>query len=130
MKYVTHAARIILGLLLVMGGATYFLHMMPEQKMDGIAGDFIGALMKSGLFGLVKFIELATGLMFITGFQVPLALLLWFPINIVIVFFSIFLVSFSPIGLVLLAITLYLAYVYKNNFANIFNTNNAWTALD
>ncbi len=128
MKIVNHVLRVVLGLLLVAGGAFYFSGKMPNEVMPGIAGEFTSALLKSGLFGFVKFLELAAGLMLLAGFQVPLALLIWFPLNVVIVYFHIFMAPFSPIPLVLMAVTFYLAWVNKNHFAQIFSVRNAWKA--
>ncbi len=132
MKIVTHGARVLLGLALLIFGSNYFTHLipMPMPEMSGLPGEFMDALYKSGLLGVVKFLEVVAGILLLTGIQVPLALLIAFPINVVTIFFHTVLAGFNPVVFIMMAFTLYLAYVYKNNFANIFNTNNAWTALE
>ena len=129
MKIITHAARIVLGLIFTVFGLNYFLHFIAMPTMTGAGGEFMGTMMSSGLLSLVKVIEVVAGLLLLTGVQVPLALLLLTPLTIVIVFFQT-ISGFNPLAWVSLLLIGYLAYVYKNNFANIFNTNNAWTALN
>jgi len=121
-------ARVLLGLALTASALTFFLGMMPKDAMPGAGGQFVGAMMLTGVFGFVKFCELAAGLMLLSGFQVPLALLIWFPINIVVVLFHTMMAPFNPAVFVFLLLTLFLAWVYKSNFAPIFNTGNAWSS--
>ena len=130
MKIVNHAARVVLGLMFTVFGLNYFLHFIALPPMPGAGGEFMGTMVSSGLLSLVKVIEVVAGLLLLTGVQVPLALLLLTPLTIVIVFFHSTIGGPNPLAYVSLLLIGYLAYVYKNNFANIFNTNNAWTALD
>ena len=126
MKIATIIVRVLFGLALTASALTYFLGMMPKDPMPGTAGQFVGALMTSGAFNFVKICELAAGLMLLAGFQVPLALLIWFPINIVIILFHTMMAPFNPAVLVFLFFTLFLVWVHKSNFTPIFNTGNAW----
>ncbi len=128
MKIVTIIVRVLLGLALTASGLTFFFGMMPKEAMPGAGGEFVSAMMSTGVFGFVKFCEVAAGLMLLSGFQVPLALLIWFPINIVVVLFHTMMAPFNPAVFVFLLLTLFLAWVYKNNFAPIFNVGNAWVA--
>jgi len=56
-------ARVLLGLALTASALTFFLGMMPKDAMPGAGGQFVGAMMLTGVFGFVKFCELAAGLM-------------------------------------------------------------------
>jgi putative oxidoreductase len=48
MKYVVISARLLLGLMFAVFGSNAFLHFIPMPPMEGLPGDFIGALVKSG----------------------------------------------------------------------------------
>ncbi len=132
MKIVTHAVRILLGLALLVFGSNYFTHLipMPMPEMNGLPGEFMDSLYKSGLLAVVKFLEIVAGILLLTGIQVPFALLIAFPLNVVTIFFHTALAGFNPIVFIMMACTLYLAFAYQTNFANIFKVRNAWTALD
>lgn len=84
--------RILFGLLLIVFGANKFLGFMPMPELSGGAGDFMGALAKTGyIFPVVGAVELGVGLLLVLNFFTPLALIILFPISVNIVLFHLFL---------------------------------------
>ena len=106
-------ARVLLGLVFLFGSVTFFLNLIPPPAdMPERLRVFNEGLMASGyFFNLLKTTELVCGLMLVTGFFVPLALVVLAPISL-----NIFLVHavLAPEGLVLAVIIgvlmLYLAF--------------------
>ena len=111
-------ARVLLGLAFAVFGLNFFLHFLPQPPPPPEAGAFLGALMAGKVFSIIKPIEIAAGIALITGWFVPLALTLLAPIEIAILAFH---AVFEPSGLavvvVLMALTLYLAWAYRAAFA-------------
>ncbi len=72
---VTHAARILLGLIFFVFGLNGFFHFLPQPPMSGPPADFAGALVATGyMFPLLKGTEvLAYGVLLLSGRLVPLA---------------------------------------------------------
>lgn len=83
-------ARILLGLLFFVFGLNKFLGFMPEPEMSEKGGAFIAALMDSGyVMTLVALTETVCGALLLSGFFVPLALVLLAPIIVNIVGFHV-----------------------------------------
>jgi len=107
-------ARMLLGLVFLFGSVTFFLNLIPPPAdMPERLKTFNDGLKASGYFlNLLKSTELVCGLMLVTGFFVPLALVVLAPISL-----NIFLVHamLAPEGLALAAIigvlVLYLSFV-------------------
>jgi uncharacterized membrane protein YphA (DoxX/SURF4 family) len=118
-KLVPTAARLFLGLVFTVFGLNFFLHFLPTPPEPPKALAFAGALFGSGyLFPLLKSIEVAAGLLLLSGLFVPLALALLAPVLVNIVSFHLFLAPGGlPIPLALLAAELYLAWTYRAAFA-------------
>lgn len=111
MKKVTMIARILMGLMFVFAGVSFFL--MTPPPLEGAMGDFFKGLAGTGyFFYLLKGTEIVCGLMLITGFFVPLALVVLAPILL-----NIFLVHAFvdpkglPMAIVLGLVAVYLAFV-------------------
>ena len=112
------AARILLGLVFFVFGLNFFLHFIPQPPMPEAAGAFAGAMFATGyLFVLLKVVEVASGLLLLSGRFVPLALALLAPIVVNIVLFHAFL---APAGiavpLLVLALELFLAWSYRSAY--------------
>lgn len=118
-KYLPHAARILAGLIFTVFGLNGFLHFLPQPAPPPAAGAFLGALFHGGyLFPLLKGTEVAMGLLLLSGRFVPLALTVLAPIVVNIVAFHAFFDPHGlPVGLVLVAAELYLAWVNRAAFA-------------
>lgn len=73
--------RILLGLTVLIFGLNKFLQFMPMPPMQGAAGEFMGAIVKSGyIMIIVAIVEIIAGiLLLIKKFQ-PLALVILFPV--------------------------------------------------
>lgn len=116
-------ARILLGLIFTIFGLNGFLGFMPMPPMPESAGAFLGALAATGyMFPLIKGFEVLSGLMLLSGFQVPLALLFLAPISINIFLFHFILTGPSTAGLgaLILALIGILAYGYWERYQGIF----------
>lgn len=123
MEKITLAARILFGLILVVFGADFFLHFMPqpEEQPTPEAMALIEGLFNTGyLFQLIKITEIAAGLMLLTGFLVPLALTLVAPIVVNIVLYHTMLdTNGLVIAIVVLALELFLAWSYRDSFRGV-----------
>jgi putative oxidoreductase len=108
-------ARVLLGLVFLFGSVTFFLHLIPPPAdMPERLKTFNEGLMASGyFFNLLKATELICGLMLVTGFFVPLALVVLAPISL-----NIFLVHaiLAPEGLPL-AVIIGVLIIYLSFFA-------------
>ena len=77
-----YAAQFFYGGWFVFHGANYFLRFFPQPAGSSvIAHEVISALIDSGLFSIVKAIEVITGLAFLANRAVPLAAVAAFPVT-------------------------------------------------
>ena len=108
-------ARVLLGLVFLFGSVTFFMNLIPPPAdMPERLKTFNEGLMASGyFFNLLKTTELVCGLMLVTGFFVPLALVVLAPISL-----NIFLVHaiLAPEGLPL-AVIIGVMVIYLSFFA-------------
>src|SRR5438270_9390076 len=97
MKIATIIARSLLGLIFVVFGSNIFLHFIPmPPPPEGPAREFMTALFVSHYLYLVGALQVAGGLLLLTGRWVPLALT---PLGPVIVNILSFHVLMAPAGL-------------------------------
>lgn len=115
------AARVLLGLPLVVFGLNGFFQFLPMPPMEGDAATFMGGLAAGGyFFPLLKATEIAAGLALLSGRFVPLALTVLAPIILNIVAFHALVVGGGvALPLVMLALGLYLAWAYRSSFASV-----------
>ena len=108
-------ARVLLGLVFLFGSVAFFLNLVPPPTdMPERLKTFNEGLMASGYFlNLLKATELVCGLMLVTDYFVPLALVVLAPISL-----NIFLVHamLAPEGLVL-AVIIGVLMIYLSFFA-------------
>lgn len=124
MYLATTAARIVLGALLLVFGADYFFHFMPELPFTEKGGAFLEALLATGyLFPLIKLIEIGCGLLLISGRAVPLALALLSPVVLNIALYHLFL---DPNGLLfggaVSVLQAFLLWRYRSVFRGLLGT--------
>lgn len=125
------AARIFLGLIFFVFGLNGFLHFLPNPPLPDAAGAFMGAMAKTGyMLPLIKGTEVLGGLLLLSGRLVPLGLLLLAPVIVNIVAFHFVLAPPNPVTFLVLALPLYLAWVYRNNFKGVLEVNAKPTAAD
>lgn len=111
-------ARILLGLAFVVFGLDFFLHFMPHPAMSADAMAFSGALFAGKVFSVTKSVEVVAGLALLGNRFVPLALTLLAPIEIgILIFHVVYAPSGLPLIVVLIALTVYLAWSYRSAFA-------------
>lgn len=118
-------ARIVLGLIFFVFGLNGFFNFLPVPEMDPEAGAFMGALAATGyFFPFLKLTETLCGLLLLIGRFVPLALTVLAPVVLNIVLFHIFLApSGSLIGILTLALLLFLAWAYRSSFRGVLDAN-------
>jgi len=74
MKYAVIIVRVLLGLMFAVFGSNAFLHFIPMPPMQGLPGQFIGALFSSGYIYAIAGVQVGGGLLLLIGRFVPLGL--------------------------------------------------------
>ena len=122
-------ARVLLGLIFVVFGANFFLHFIhnPPPDPTSRAGQFLGGLFASGyFFQVLKVLEILIGLLLLSGFYTPLALILIFPISLNILLFHAILAPHGVIlPLIIFILNIYLAWVYRAAYTQLFEHKEA-----
>jgi hypothetical protein len=82
--------RILFGIHFLFNGLNYIFHFIDIPKPPAeMANVLMDALVNSGIFGIAKGVEVLTGLMLITNWYVPLALVLALPVTVVITYMDV-----------------------------------------
>ena len=117
MKHIPTIARLLLGLIFTVFGANMWLHFIPiPPPPDGAAKDFMFALYGSGYLTVVKVLEVAGGLLLLSGRFENLALALIGPVVVNIALYHVFLVKDGyPMAIVLGVLSL-VALAGRKNF--------------
>lgn len=90
-------SRLLLGLGFFIFGINGFLQFMPTPPMTAQAGELLGAFAKTGyFFPMIKIIEIVVGILLLSNFLAPLAVVLISPILIGITTIHLFL---NPAGI-------------------------------
>jgi uncharacterized membrane protein YphA (DoxX/SURF4 family) len=122
-RYLTPAARILMGLIFFVFGLNGFLNFLPQPStpIPEAAMAFGGALMHTGyMFPLIKGTEVLVGALLLSNRFVPLALAVIAPVVVNIFAFHAFLApSGLPIACAVVVFELYLAYAYRAAFRPI-----------
>ena len=122
MKYAIIIVRLLLGLMFAVFGSNAFLHFIPMPPLEGEAGAFIGALIKSGYIYPIAALQVLGGLLLLIGGRfVPLGLTLLGPIIVNIALYHIFLnrEGLAMAGCVSV-FALFLLWAYRSKFPAIF----------
>jgi uncharacterized membrane protein YphA (DoxX/SURF4 family) len=124
MKTAVVIARVLLGLVFFVFGLNGFFHFMPNPPPTPAAGEFFGALIKTGyMFFLIFGTQVLGGALLLLGIAVPFALAILAPVIVNILCFHIFLSpDLLPLAIVVTAIELFLAWYYRAAFAPLFST--------
>jgi uncharacterized membrane protein YphA (DoxX/SURF4 family) len=117
-KTLITAARIGLGALFLFSGLNGLFHFAPNPPMPQLAQSVMGAMAGSGYFlPLMKVVELACGLLLVTGRLVPLALAALAAVVVNIAAFHLFLAPQGlPIAAFMLVAGMALAWRYREAF--------------
>lgn len=121
MKIVSTIARYLMGLLFTVAGLNGFLHFLKMPPKPGLAGHFGEVLGASHFMDAVFVVQVVSGVLFILGVYVPLALTLIGPVIVSILLFHI-LMDPTGIGPGILTALCWLAVFYnaRSAFAGIF----------
>ena len=82
MKYAVWFVRLVFGAWMIPAGINHFYSLFPQPMGNQpLSHELIVALLDSHLFDIVKAVELIAGLAVITGFYLPLALVVCMPVS-------------------------------------------------
>lgn len=120
----TVVIRLVLGLLFVAGPLCTALHLVPEPALPRPAAAFTEALAATHyMLPLLWSIEIGSGLLLLSGFMVPLALVMLTPVIVNIAAFHLFLApSGISAAIVVGTLELFLAWRYRRAFAPLFQS--------
>jgi len=122
MKIVNLIVRLLLGLMFVVFGSNGFLHFIPMGELPkGLAGGYMAALFGTPYFYVVAAIMIVSGVLFLIGRFVPLALTILGPVLFNILLYHAFLnhQGFQP-GVFATLLWLIVFYAHRGAFAGIF----------
>jgi len=125
MKIAMVIVRTLMGLLFIFGSVAYFFNLVTPPPMEGAIKSFNEGLAASGyFFTLLKVTELVCGLLLVSGYFVPLALVVLSPI-IVNIFFVHTVLDRSglPVAIFLVIANIFLAYYYRDAFKPLLTPN-------
>jgi uncharacterized membrane protein YphA (DoxX/SURF4 family) len=122
MKIAVIILRTLMGLLFIFASLTYFLNLIPVPEMTGPIKTFNEGLAAAPYFmTLLKTTELVCGILLVTGYFVPLALVLLAPVIVNIFFVH---ATMAPEGLptaiIVVLIEAFLGYAYRKSYAPLF----------
>jgi putative oxidoreductase len=117
--------RILVGLAFLVFGAEYFVHFlpMPTPELTPPAASLMAAIAPTHYLAVVKVLEVTGGILLLTGFLVPLGLVLLTPVIVNIAFFDVLLMGKPGLGVVLLVLAVFLIWAYRPYFAALFTVN-------
>ncbi len=123
MKIAVIIVRVLMGLLFFFASVAFFFDLVEAQEMEGDVLLFNQGMAASGyLFPLVKTIELVCGLAFLSGFFLPLATVVMFPITVNIFLFHLFLAPDGlPVAIFALAANLFLAFACRRHYRELWS---------
>jgi uncharacterized membrane protein YphA (DoxX/SURF4 family) len=115
MKIAATIVRLLMGLLFLFASVTVLFKLMPQPELSGNIKIFMEGLNASGyLLTLIKLTELICAIAFLSGFFVPLATVVIFPVILNIFLYHAFLGPEElPVAIFLLVGDLFLAYYYR-----------------
>ena len=120
MKIATIISRSLLGLIFVVFGSNKFLHFLPMPPMQGLGGQFMGAMFQSHYLYVIATCEVIGGFLLLTGRYAPLGLTLVGPVVVNILAFHTFMApSGLPVATVVAALSLFLLWSYREHFAGL-----------
>jgi putative oxidoreductase len=121
MKIATIIARNLLGLIFVVLGLNIFLHFIPMPPLpEGPARDFMTALFLSRYLYVVGALQVAGGLVLLSGRWVPLSLTLLGPVIVnILSFHALMAPAGLPMAIVVSVLAIFLVWNYRKSFAGI-----------
>jgi putative oxidoreductase len=121
MKITSLVARLLLGVVFVVFGLNGFLHFIKAPMPTGIAGQFVGAIFASGFWVVIFGVQVISGVLFLAGRFVPLALVLIGPMIVnIICFHALMGAPGLPLAIVVAVLWAIVAIRNKQHLAGIF----------
>lgn len=123
MATTTFIVRILLGIILVVFPVNALFIKAFKPKMPGKAQTVMHTFAETGyLLTFIQGTELLVGILLLTGYFTPLALLILMPVSINILLFHIFLAPpvFGP-GLLIFLMNAFLIYMYRFEYIHLLN---------
>ena len=127
MKIAVIIVRTLLGLLFIFASVVVLFKLVPQPELKGNAKLFNDGIAATVYFmPLLKITELVCGLALVSGFFVPLALVVLFPVTLNILFYNAFVMPEGvPMAAVMLGAHLFLAYAYRKYYAELLTARAA-----
>lgn len=116
---ITMILRLLLGLIFVVFGLNGFFQFLAVPPPSGEAAKvFMGGLFQTGyFFPILALVQTLSGMILLSGFFVPLGLLILAPITVNIFFYHIFLDPANLLmAILVVALNIYLGWAYKDYF--------------
>ena len=89
MKYAVWFVRLVFGAWMVPAGLNHFYPLFPQPMgSKPLSHELVVALLSSGLFGIVKAVELIAGVCALTGIYAPLAVVVCMPVSVCIFYWD------------------------------------------
>lgn len=122
-------ARYLLGVIFFVFGLNGFLNFIPVPPMEpGPAVSFMEGMMAVGyFFPVLKGVEVICGLLLLSGFFVPLALIILAPITIQILLYHRFVAGGPPMDIFINLLMLVAAWGYRGTFRPLLQTKTPMT---
>ncbi len=122
MKIADNVVTYFFAIIYLVFSSNFFFGFLPMPALEGDAATFMGLLSTSGYLTAVKVLELIVALMLIFNLQRPLAFLLILPVSTNVLMYDVFIVGTPTLGLLMMALNLYMVYRLRENYAGIIQT--------
>jgi putative oxidoreductase len=121
MKIAVIVVRTLMGLMFLFASIVVLFKLAPQPELKGATKLYMDGMNATGYFiPLLKITELTCGLAFVSGFFVPLATVVIFPITLNILFYHSFLDPEGlPVAIPLMLANLFLAYACRNHYKTL-----------
>ena len=118
MRIAVTSVRLLMGLLFLFASVVVLFKLMPQPELTGDVKVFNEGIVASGyLMTLLKLTELVCALAFLSGFFVPLATVVIFPVTLNILMNHLFIAPEGlSVAILLMAGNLFLAYYYRERY--------------
>jgi uncharacterized membrane protein YphA (DoxX/SURF4 family) len=122
MKIATIVVRVMLGLLYVAAAVLVLFNLAPQPELSGAPKEFMEGMNATGyMLKLIKITELVCGASLVSGYYVPLALVIIAPVSLNIFLYHAFVMSEGlPAAVFILLATAFLGFSYRERYAELF----------
>lgn len=125
MKYAVWFVRLVYAAWMIPAGLNHFVRLYPQPTGNQpLSTEVFTALLDSGLFGVVKAVELLAGIAVLVGFRLPLMLLAVLPVSFTVWYWDTELQGWwtgsAIYGWAVLSCNLLLCLAYRDRYAPMF----------